>query len=176
MLKNLHGKPVADIWAGAVMRKPLAIQKCYITDQPTRHGVESPVRDKDWYNTMERVNDKAKENLHEIESVTKIDDMYRLHSKLRSEKWNNCTSPLNFQMRHCISIRGSVRPSIRPSVCLSVDPSCLQIAQMTHRVRELPRWTCFFVVIPLQLKTLTLVLSLDPSYRDKKNYLLSFSF
>ena len=33
---RIHGNPVADGWAGAVMRKPLAIQKCYgPTDQRT---------------------------------------------------------------------------------------------------------------------------------------------
>ena len=37
---RIHGNPVADGWAGAVMRKPLGIQKC---DGPTdrrtdRHG------------------------------------------------------------------------------------------------------------------------------------------
>ena len=26
---QIHGNPVADGWAGAVMQKPLAIQKCY---------------------------------------------------------------------------------------------------------------------------------------------------
>ena len=40
----IHGNPVADGWAGAVMQKPLGIQKCdgrtdRRTDQPTdRHG------------------------------------------------------------------------------------------------------------------------------------------
>ena len=40
----IHGNPVADGWAGAIMRKPLGIQKCdgrtdRRTDQPTdRHG------------------------------------------------------------------------------------------------------------------------------------------
>ena len=38
-----------DCWAGAVMRKPLGIQKCYrqtdgLTDRPARQGVESRVR------------------------------------------------------------------------------------------------------------------------------------
>ena len=37
---RIHGNPVADGWAGAVMQKPLAIQKCYggtdgLTDGPT---------------------------------------------------------------------------------------------------------------------------------------------
>ena len=33
---RIHGNPVADGWAGAVMQKPVAIQKCY---GPTdRHG------------------------------------------------------------------------------------------------------------------------------------------
>ena len=45
----IHGKPVADGWAGAEMRKPLAIQKCYgtdgRTDRPTWQGEESRVRD-----------------------------------------------------------------------------------------------------------------------------------
>ena len=42
----IHGNPVADGWAGAVKRKPLAIQKCYRRmDRPTRQGVESRVRD-----------------------------------------------------------------------------------------------------------------------------------
>ena len=41
---RIHGNPVADSWAGAVMRKPLEIQKCDgRTDGPTdgrtdRHG------------------------------------------------------------------------------------------------------------------------------------------
>ena len=47
---RIHGNPVADDWAGAVMRKPIAIQKCYggtdgRTDRPTRQVVESRVRD-----------------------------------------------------------------------------------------------------------------------------------
>ena len=46
---RLHGNTVAVGWAGAVVRKPLGIQKCYGTDGPTdgpkRHGVESSVRD-----------------------------------------------------------------------------------------------------------------------------------
>ena len=37
---RIHGNPVADGWAGAVMRKPLANQKSdRPTDRPTdRHG------------------------------------------------------------------------------------------------------------------------------------------
>ena len=40
---RIHGNPVADGWAGAVVRKPLGIQKCYETDRPNdrrtdRHG------------------------------------------------------------------------------------------------------------------------------------------
>ena len=47
---RIHGNPVADGWAGAVMRKRLGIQKCDgPTDGPTyqltRQGVESRVRD-----------------------------------------------------------------------------------------------------------------------------------
>ena len=47
---RIHGNPVADRWAGAVMRKSLGIQKCDgrtdgPTDGPTRQGVESHVRD-----------------------------------------------------------------------------------------------------------------------------------
>ena len=47
---RIHGSPVADGWARAVMRKPLGIQKCdgrtdRRTDRPTRQGVESRVRD-----------------------------------------------------------------------------------------------------------------------------------
>ena len=47
---RIHGNPVADGWAGAVMRKPLGIQKCdgrtdLPTYRPTRQGVESRVRD-----------------------------------------------------------------------------------------------------------------------------------
>ena len=43
---RIHSNPVADGWAGAVVRKPLGIQKCYGgTDRPTRQGVESHVRD-----------------------------------------------------------------------------------------------------------------------------------
>ena len=47
---RIHGNTVADGWAGAVMQKPLAIQK-YLgrtdvpTYRPTRQGVESRVRD-----------------------------------------------------------------------------------------------------------------------------------
>ena len=33
---RIHGKQVADSWAGAVMRKPLGIQKCY--GRTDRHG------------------------------------------------------------------------------------------------------------------------------------------
>ena len=47
---RIHGNPVADGWAGALMRKPLAIQKCdgrtdRLTDGPIRQGVESCVCD-----------------------------------------------------------------------------------------------------------------------------------
>ena len=51
---RIHGNPVADDWAGAVMRKPLGIKKCDgQTDGPTYRptyrpiwqGVESRVRD-----------------------------------------------------------------------------------------------------------------------------------
>ena len=46
---RIHGNPVADGWAGAVMRKPLAILEILRTDgrtyRPTRQGVESRVRD-----------------------------------------------------------------------------------------------------------------------------------
>ena len=43
---RIHGIPVADGWAGAVMQKLLAIQKCdRRTDRPTDQGVESRVRD-----------------------------------------------------------------------------------------------------------------------------------
>ena len=43
---RIHGNPVVDDWAGAVMRKPLEIQQCDgPTDRPTRQGVESRVRD-----------------------------------------------------------------------------------------------------------------------------------
>ena len=47
---RIHGNPVADGWAGAVMRKSLRIQKCdgptdRRTDRPTDQGVESRVRD-----------------------------------------------------------------------------------------------------------------------------------
>ena len=45
---RIQRNPVAEGWAGAVMRKSLAIQKCLrrtyrLTDRPTRHGVESRV-------------------------------------------------------------------------------------------------------------------------------------
>ena len=34
---RIHGNPVADGWAGAVMRKPLVIQKCYLrTDRHSK--------------------------------------------------------------------------------------------------------------------------------------------
>ena len=36
---RIHGNPVADGWAGAVMRKPLAIQKCY---GPTDRQTDGP--------------------------------------------------------------------------------------------------------------------------------------
>ena len=51
---RIHGNPVADGWAGAVMQKPLGNQKCderidgrmdLPTYRPTRQGVESRVRD-----------------------------------------------------------------------------------------------------------------------------------
>ena len=32
---RIHGNTVADGWAGAVVRKPLGIQKCYGTNGPT---------------------------------------------------------------------------------------------------------------------------------------------
>ena len=36
---RIHGNTVADGWAGAAVRKPLGIQKCYGTDLPTdQHG------------------------------------------------------------------------------------------------------------------------------------------
>ena len=42
---RIQGNPVADGWAGAVMRKLPGIQKCDgPTYQPTRQGVESRVR------------------------------------------------------------------------------------------------------------------------------------
>ena len=47
---RIHGNPVADGWAEAVMGKPLGIQKCdgptdRPTDRLTWQGVESRVRD-----------------------------------------------------------------------------------------------------------------------------------
>ena len=47
---RIHGYPVTDGWAGAIMRKLLAIQKCdrrtdVLTYRPTRQGVESRVHD-----------------------------------------------------------------------------------------------------------------------------------
>ena len=43
---RIHGSPVAEGWTGAVMQKPIGIQKCdRPTDGPTRQGVESRVRD-----------------------------------------------------------------------------------------------------------------------------------
>ena len=46
---RIHGNPVADGWAGAIMQKPLAILEIFRTDgwmdRPTRQGVESRVRD-----------------------------------------------------------------------------------------------------------------------------------
>ena len=43
---QIHSNPVADGWAGAVMRKPLGIQKCDLLSYgPTRQGVELRVRD-----------------------------------------------------------------------------------------------------------------------------------
>ena len=43
---QIHGNPVADSWAGAVMQKSLAIQKCdRPTDPPTRQDVKLRVRD-----------------------------------------------------------------------------------------------------------------------------------
>ena len=50
---RIHGNPVADGWAGAVMQNRLEIQKCdgrtdrptyRPTYRPTRQGVESRVR------------------------------------------------------------------------------------------------------------------------------------
>ena len=47
---RIHGKTVADGWAGAVMQKPLGIQKCDLptygrTDVPTyRHGKVSATK------------------------------------------------------------------------------------------------------------------------------------
>ena len=47
---RIHGNPVTDSWAGAVLRKLLKIQKCngrtdLPTYRPTRQGRESRVRD-----------------------------------------------------------------------------------------------------------------------------------
>ena len=42
---RIHGNPVADSWAGAVMQKQLAILEIFCIDRPTRQGVESRVRD-----------------------------------------------------------------------------------------------------------------------------------
>ena len=46
---RIHGNPVADGWAGAVMQKPLAVLEIFRmdrrTDRPTRQGLESRVRD-----------------------------------------------------------------------------------------------------------------------------------
>ena len=47
---RIHGNPVADSWAGAVMQKPLGIKKSQLptnlpTYQPTQQGVEWCVRD-----------------------------------------------------------------------------------------------------------------------------------
>ena len=55
---RIHGRTVVENWAGAVMQKTLAIQKCdgrmgwrtnrptdRLTDRPTRQGVELRVRD-----------------------------------------------------------------------------------------------------------------------------------
>ena len=43
---RIHGNPVADAWAEAVMRKPLAIQKSYgWTDRPTNRNDKLNVRD-----------------------------------------------------------------------------------------------------------------------------------
>ena len=48
---RIHGNPVTDGWAGAVMRKKIAIQNILDgrtdgpKDRPTRQGVESRVRD-----------------------------------------------------------------------------------------------------------------------------------
>ena len=39
---RIHGNPVADGWARAVMQKLIAIQKCDgVTDRPTQQGVPS---------------------------------------------------------------------------------------------------------------------------------------
>ena len=45
---RIHGNPVADGWAGAVMRKPLAIQKYFgrtdrQTDGPTDRRTDGPM-------------------------------------------------------------------------------------------------------------------------------------
>ena len=48
LLTLLQGNPVADGWAGAVMRKPRAILETFVTDQPTdtaRCRVACHVRD-----------------------------------------------------------------------------------------------------------------------------------
>ena len=47
---RIHGNPMADGWAGAVMQKPHRIQRCDGRTKgpayrPTRQGVESRVRD-----------------------------------------------------------------------------------------------------------------------------------
>ena len=44
---RIHGNPVADGWAGAVMQKPLGIQKC---DLPTDLPTDGPTRQGEWGN------------------------------------------------------------------------------------------------------------------------------
>ena len=39
---RIHGIPVADGWAGAVMRKLIGIQKCYGMDRPTDQPTDRP--------------------------------------------------------------------------------------------------------------------------------------
>ena len=41
---RMHVNPVADGWAGAVMRKTFAVLEIFWTDGPTRQGVESRIR------------------------------------------------------------------------------------------------------------------------------------
>ena len=46
---RIHGNPVADGWAGAVIQRTIASLEIYVTDgrtdRPTGQGVESRVRD-----------------------------------------------------------------------------------------------------------------------------------
>ena len=74
---RIHGNPVADGWAGAVLQKLVGIQKCDgSTDQLTWQGVELSVRNKKLH----------KENMKALGFIQKIlvDDLWYFNLSLKA--------------------------------------------------------------------------------------------